>query len=112
MRVQDAYIQNGNPYECPPLMFREEDEILGNHSREEEPLEPYRPPPLPPPFPEEPGQADLEEPVVVNEEGEEGERSVPLEIIPELPRKRQVQFAEDLVQYDDDPVDYGCEGIN
>eukprot|EP00971_Amphidinium_carterae_P151103 2996371-Amphidinium_carterae.1 len=79
MRVQDAYIQNANPYECPPLMFREEeDSIPGNHSREEEHLErndSYRPPPLPPLFPEEPGQDDLEEPVVVDEEGEEVDRS-------------------------------------
>eukprot|EP00971_Amphidinium_carterae_P256926 5100779-Amphidinium_carterae.1 len=105
MRVQDAYIQTGTPYECPFLMFREEEAILGAHLRDEEPIEPYRPPSLPPPFSEEPGQDDLEEPVVVNEKGEEVERSVPLEIIPEPPRERQVQFAEDLVPYDDDPVD-------
>eukprot|EP00971_Amphidinium_carterae_P125390 2484184-Amphidinium_carterae.1 len=62
MRVQDAYIQNANPYECPFLLFWEkEDEILGNHLREEEPLEPYRPPTLPPPFSEEPGLDDLDE---------------------------------------------------
>eukprot|EP00971_Amphidinium_carterae_P113812 2255159-Amphidinium_carterae.1 len=82
---------------------------MGNHSREEEHLErndTYRPPPLPPPFPEENGQDELEEPVVVDEEGEEVDRSEPLEIIPELPRERKVQFAE--VQYDDDPVDTGA----
>eukprot|EP00971_Amphidinium_carterae_P300743 5975433-Amphidinium_carterae.1 len=108
MRVQDAYIQNANPFECPPLLFREEEEeILGNHSREEESLEQYRPPPLPPPFPEELGQ---DEQVVVNEEGEEVERYVPLEIIPELPRERQVHFADELVQYDDDPVDTSARG--
>eukprot|EP00971_Amphidinium_carterae_P133621 2646593-Amphidinium_carterae.1 len=25
MSVQDAYIQHANPYECPPLMYREEE---------------------------------------------------------------------------------------
>eukprot|EP00971_Amphidinium_carterae_P039738 780542-Amphidinium_carterae.1 len=104
--------------ELPP-MFREEEEvsILGNHSREEEILQrdyAERPPPLPPPFPEEP----IPDPVVVDDGetvADEREESAPLEplpeeLVPEPPRPRQIQFAEDLVQYDDDPVDTGARG--
>eukprot|EP00971_Amphidinium_carterae_P157380 3119718-Amphidinium_carterae.3 len=130
MRVQDVFIQNANPYECPPPLFREEevsilgthsreeDSILGTHSREGEILErdyAERPPPLPPPpFPEEP----VPDPVAVDDvetDVDEREESAPLEplpeeLVPEPPRPRQVQFAEDLVQYDDDPVDTGARG--
>eukprot|EP00971_Amphidinium_carterae_P322920 6418090-Amphidinium_carterae.1 len=96
------------------MLREEEDSILGNHSREEESLErdyTYRPPPLPPPFPEELGR----DPVVVDEVEEVETDLAPLELlseelVPEPPRPRQAQFAEDLVQYDDDPVDTGAMG--
>eukprot|EP00971_Amphidinium_carterae_P171856 3407295-Amphidinium_carterae.2 len=53
--------------------------------------------------------------VVVEEEIEEQDESAPLDLLPEEqvpipPRPRQVQFAEDLVQYEGDPVDSGARG--
>eukprot|EP00971_Amphidinium_carterae_P315766 6276662-Amphidinium_carterae.1 len=109
MRVEDAFIQRGNPYECPPLVFREEEVAdLGYHSRGFD-ERPERPPPLPPPAFPDPDTKDQVEVVVHDEDEQTAVLDEPdiEEQVPVPPSERTVHFAEDLVQYAEDQVDSG-----